>query len=98
MGGKDAYLAEDYTTAIGHFEALLEHPDTPTNYVPASLFLVGHAYMNAGDTRRAYQSFKRLAWDYPSSWYAKALRGRWVNRPDDLGAYVLEHFENRKGD
>jgi outer membrane protein assembly factor BamD (BamD/ComL family) len=81
-----AYRAEDYPGAIVHFEALLQHESAPTNTMPAVLYYAGQAYMKTGQHEKAYQSFKKLTWDYPTSIYAK--RGHPV-RP-----YLLKTTDN----
>lgn len=92
---RTAYSSKDYTNAIVHLDVLLADTSTSTNDMPAFLFFAGHAYMHLGQQEKAYRTLNRIRREYPSSWYHKALHGRWVpDIPDDIAAYLLECWDD----
>jgi len=53
-----------------------------------AMYWLADSYMKVQDPKRAYQSFKKLTWDYPETKWAKFARGQLVQN-----AKVFERFE-----
>ena len=78
--------AERYATAIEIFEKTIDTPDQDPQLVAESMYWCGDSYLKLqpgelknkmiDPTHKAYQMFKRLDWDYPTTKWARFARGR----------------------
>jgi TolA-binding protein len=66
----------DYLDAIVVFARLVEtYPDS-TEIRPEAMYWLGDSYYRNRDYVKAYQTLKKLTWDYPTTKWAKIARGR----------------------
>jgi len=68
--------AEDYGGAVKGYTRVIRAPDMDKDLVAEAMYWCGHSYMEIKDLVKAYQSFKKLTWDYPATKWAKFARGR----------------------
>jgi TolA-binding protein len=67
---------EDYEESINLLSGLIqEYPDERA-IRPEAMYWLAESYFRNGDNVKAYQTFKKLTWDYPESKWAKIARGR----------------------
>ncbi|HCE42152.1 MAG TPA: hypothetical protein DET40_01220 [Lentisphaeria bacterium] len=70
------YKMKDFKEAIKLFTALVEEYTEQKDVREEAMYWLGDSHFNNGDPVRAYQTFKKLTWDYPEGRWAKIARGR----------------------
>jgi len=66
----------NYESPIEILTKLIElYPDNK-KYRPESMYWLADCYYKTGNYAKAYQIFKKLTWDYPTTKWAKIARGR----------------------
>ncbi|OPX22008.1 MAG: hypothetical protein B1H04_05665, partial [Planctomycetales bacterium 4484_123] len=82
--------AEEFVSAIRTFEKVINTPNQDPALIAESMYWCGDSYLKLPDdqrrrldrtgqldpARKAYQLFKRLDWDYPTTKWARYARGR----------------------
>ena len=79
---------EAYKTATKKYVALIEEYPDSKKVRSEAMYWLGDAYFRDRQYDKAYQSFKKLTWDYPESKWAKIARGR-------LTEDALANFEDQ---
>jgi TolA-binding protein len=57
-------------------EMLTAYPDAEKDVRAEGLYWLAESYSKIEEFRKAYNTFKKLTWDYPESKWAKIARGR----------------------
>ncbi len=66
----------DYSEAVRVLEQLLNEYDDDKDLSAEAMYWLGDCLTKQKDYKKAYQTFKKLTWDYPESKWAKIARGR----------------------
>ena len=66
----------DYGEAISVLEQLLDEYRDDKNLSSEAMYWLGDSLSKQKEYKQAYQTFKRLTWDYPEAKWAKIARGR----------------------
>lgn len=66
----------DYSEAIRVLEQLLNEYKDDKELCAEAMYWLGDCLSNDNDYKKAYQTFKKLTWDYPETKWAKIARGR----------------------
>ncbi len=69
-------VSRNYIDAITVFALLVETYPDDTAICPEAMYWQGDSQFKNRDYVKAYQTFKKLTWDYPSTKWAKFARGR----------------------
>jgi TolA-binding protein len=67
---------EDHKDAAAMLDILLADYQDDKDLRAEAMYWLGDCHFKLKDYRRAYQTFKRLTWDYPEGKWAKIARGR----------------------
>jgi TolA-binding protein len=70
------YKMKDYGQAVKLFANLVDEYTDDKEVREEAMYWLGDSYFNAKNYVKAYQSFKKLTWDYPEGRWAKIARGR----------------------
>ncbi len=89
-GRYDAKANEWLNEAILRFDKLIGAYDDK-DLRPEAMYWLADSYMKVKDMKKAYQSLKKLTWDYPESKWAKFARGQLVQN-----ARAFEVFEKEE--
>jgi TolA-binding protein len=70
------YKQADFPAAVKRFALVVEtYPDEKEVRAEA-MYWMADSHYKASEPVKAYQTFKKLTWDYPDSKWAKIARGR----------------------
>lgn len=69
-------LTRDYTDAVIAFGRLVEAYPDDKSIRPEAMYWLADSHFRNRNHVKAYQTFKKLTWDYPSTKWAKIARGR----------------------
>jgi TolA-binding protein len=76
LAAQAGYKGADWKEATRLFTVLIDaYPDNK-EIRPEAMYWLADSYFKWGQNAKAYQSFKKLTWDYPESKWAKIARGR----------------------
>lgn len=90
LGGRyDGKSTEWLNEAIGRFDKLIGAYDDK-DLRPEAMYWLADSYMKIKDMKKAYQSLKKLTWDYPESKWAKFARGQLVQNARTFEIYEKE--------
>jgi len=67
---------EDYKESGRLFTLLVDEYPDDKEVRSEAIYWLGDSYFKGNNFERAYQTFKKLTWDYPESKWAKIARGR----------------------
>ncbi len=76
LSGQAFLQAQEYDKAVAAFTAAMEQYKDDKVLMPEVAYWTGHCYFLMDKLDKAYQSWKKLTWDYPESKWAKFARGR----------------------
>ncbi len=76
LSGQAFLQARDYNKAIETFTAAMDQFKEDKVLIPEVAYWTGHCYFLMDRMDKAYQTWKKLTWDYPESKWAKYARGR----------------------
>jgi len=77
---------EDYKESVSLLSLLIDEYTDEKAVRSEAMYWLGDSYFKARNYEKAYQTFKKLTWDYPETKWAKIARGR-------LTEDVLARFE-----
>ncbi len=66
----------DFSKVLDLFTMLIDQYLDENNLRPEAMYWLGDTMFKTKDYVKAYQTFKKLTWDYPASKWAKIARGR----------------------
>ncbi len=70
------YKMKDYKESIKMFSMIVEDYTDQKEVREEAMYWLGDSYFSSGEMVKAYQTFKKLTWDYPEGRWAKIARGR----------------------
>ena len=76
LGGQCHMRQQDYATAIRLLKLVLSTYPDAHRVRPEVMYWLGDCYYRVHNYVKAYQTFKKLTWDYPQTKWAKIARGR----------------------
>ena len=76
LSGQNYMRAEEYQRAVETLEEVYENPDAGARMSAMAMYWAADANYKNGQMVPAYETFKKLTWDYPESKWAKYARGR----------------------
>ncbi len=90
LAGQCNMRQEDYRTAVQHLNLLLKTYADDHNVRAETMYWLAESYYRSKDNVKAYQTFKKLTWDYPETKWAKIARGRLT---EEVFARIAENEE-----
>ena len=74
---------------VDRFEKLMNTYDDK-DLRSESMYWMADSYMKLNDMKGAYQTFKRLTWDYPETKWAKFARGQLVQNAKSFEKFEMD--------
>jgi TolA-binding protein len=81
---------EDFKESVRHLTLLIDEYTEDKEVRAEAMYWLGDSYFKDHNYKKAYQTFKKLTWDYPESKWAKIARGRLT---EDVLAQIEEARE-----